>query len=73
MEDCFSKRVELVAALFAGIALAACDFIKFGADDSTLGTGVHVTVSRLENTIKTNVVCRVVFPKLCYRVFHITL
>lgn len=52
MEDRASQRVDLIATIFAFVALTATDTVVAGVDDATVGAGRHVSIGLFKHILQ---------------------
>ena|GEM_PF-4095707 len=74
MEDGASQWMNLVAAIFTFVALAATDTVVARVDDATVGAGREITVRLIEHVIKAGSIVLKSLVKLLdrERLTHIT-
>ena len=58
MEDSTAKRMYLIAAVLAFVALPATNTVVAWLDDATFGTSRHVAVGLLEHEVEAGVIVR---------------
>ena len=73
MEGGITKRVHLVAAIFALIALTATDAVVARLYDATLHTSREITVCTFEHKVQTGIVIWEAFVEVLYGELHITI